>query len=143
MDTTGFVPGNPCQILRRFLIVAMPMVHPFVAEIILSAQCGGDAVIDFQDVLVAKVETTAWALSFLQSQESCFLAAHQGMLFEPLCPVDQVAIIRTRLSSNLHIVLEKRVRMLPDGEGFLVSLFVCDGRSKAETSVHLDGVPFP
>ena len=70
-------------------------------------------------------------------------AAHQGVLFEPLCPIDQVAIIRTRLSSNLHIVLVKRVRMLSDGEGFLVSLFVCDGRSKAEMSVHLDGIPVP
>ena len=69
MDTSRVVLGNPCQIFSRFLIVAMPMVHPFVGEIILSAQGGGDAVIDFQDVLVAKVETTAWALSFLQSQE--------------------------------------------------------------------------
>jgi len=88
MDTSYFVLGNPCQILRRFLIVVMPMVQPFVREIILSAQGGGDAVVDFQDVLVAKVEATSWALSFLQSQELGLLTPHHWVLFEPLCPVD-------------------------------------------------------
>ncbi len=141
MDTSGFVLGNPCQILRRFLIVAMPMVHPFVGEIILSAQGGGDAVIDFQDVLVAKVETTAWALSFLQSQEFCFLAAHQGMLLEPLCPVDQVSIVGTRLSSDFHVVFVQRVRVLSDGEGLGVPCIVFHVRPKSETAVHLDGIP--
>lgn len=143
MDSRGLVLGNACHILRRFLIVAMPMVHPFVGEIILPAQGGRDAVIDFQDVLGAYVETTAWALSFLQSQEFCFLAAHQGMLFEPLCPVDQVSIVGTRLSSDFHVVLVQRVRVLSDGEGRGVPCFVFHVRPKSETVVHLDSVPVP
>ena len=96
--------------------------------------------IDFQDVLVAKVEATARALSFLQSQEFCFLAAQQGMLFEPLCPVDQVAIVGTRLSSDFHVVFVQRVRVLPDVEGLRVPCFVFPVRPKSETSVHLDGI---
>jgi hypothetical protein len=119
------------------------MVHPFVGELILSAQGCGDAVIDFQDVLVAKVEATAWALSFLQSQKFCFLAAHQRMLLEPLCPIDQVSIVGTRLSSDFHVVFVQRVHVLSDGEGLGVPCFVFHVRPKSETAVHLDGIPVP
>ena len=143
MDTSRVVLGNPCQIFRRFLIVAMPMVHPFVGEVVLAAQGGGDAVIDFQDVLLAKVETTSWALSFLQSEEFGLLTAHQGMLFEPLCPVDQVPIIRTGLPSDFHRGLVERIRVFSGVEGLLVSLSVCHVQTETETTLHLDGVPVP
>ncbi len=143
MDTSRVVLGHPCQIFSRFLIVAMPMVHPFVGEVVLAAQGGGDAVIDFQDVLLTKVETTSWALSFLQSEEFGLLTAHQGMLFEPLCPVDQVPIIRTGLPSDFHRGLVERIRVFSGVEGLLVSVSVCHVQTETETTLHLDGVPVP
>jgi hypothetical protein len=65
--------GNHYQIFGSFLIVAMSMVHPFVASLILSAKGCWDNMIDFKDVLISEVEATSRTLPFLKREKLCLL----------------------------------------------------------------------
>jgi hypothetical protein len=136
------VLGHQGQVLGSFLIVAVSMRHPFVAEIIPASKGCRNTVVNFQEVFIAKGEATSWALSLLQSEEVRFLASHQRVLFQSLRPVDKVPIIRTRLPSNFHVGLVERVYMLADRERFPVPFDVLAMSPTSETSMHLDGLPF-
>ena len=91
-------------------MVAVAMIDPFVAEIILATEGKGDTVVNFQQVIISKKETASWTLPFLKSEQFGFLASHQGMLFEPLRPVHQITIIGTGLTANFDVVLVKCIR---------------------------------
>ena len=143
MDTSRFVLSNPRHVLSGFLIVAMSVVDPFVADIILPAESDRDDMVNFQNVFFSEVELASWALPFLKSEQFRFLASHQGMLFKPLRPVDQVPIVWTCLPSDLHVVFVERVRVFSDRERFHGPSFVFYACPKSETPVHFDGVSFP
>ncbi len=84
MDTSRFVLSDSRSILGGFLIVAMPMVHPFVVPIILSATRGRDDRIGFENVSILKVESPSWALSLLKCEKLCLLTLHEWVLLESL-----------------------------------------------------------
>ena len=73
--------------------MAMPVIHPLVAPLVLSAKGCRDNMIDFEQITVTKVESTSWALSFLHLKEFGLVVVHQWMLFEPFYPVEQLAIV--------------------------------------------------
>ena len=73
--------------------MAMTVIDPFVAPIILSAKSGWDNMIDFEQITITKGESTSWALSLLYLEELCLFVVHKWMLFQPFYPVKQVAII--------------------------------------------------
>ncbi len=73
--------------------MAMPVIHPFVAPIILSAKGCRDYMIDFEQITVTKVESTAWALPLLGLKELCLVVVHEWMLCKPFGPVEQISII--------------------------------------------------
>jgi hypothetical protein len=76
MDTRGFVQSDPFSIFGSFLSMAMSMVHPFVAQVVLTTKSSWNDVVGFQDVTIFKVESTSWTLSFLKGEKLCFLAPH-------------------------------------------------------------------
>ena len=73
--------------------MAMTVIDPLVAFIVLTAKSGWDNVIDFEHITIAKVESTSWALSLLHLEELCLFVVHQWMLFKPFYPVKQIIII--------------------------------------------------
>ena len=87
IDTSRFVCGNPRQILSGFFIMAMPVIDPFVAPLVLSAKGCRDNMIDFEQITVTKVESTSWALPFLDLKELGLFVVHEWMLFEPFGPI--------------------------------------------------------
>jgi hypothetical protein len=142
IDTSRFVFGDVRHILGGFLIVAMFMVDPFVAQVILPAQGGWDGVVDLQQVSILEVESAPWALPLLYLEQLCLFVVHERVLFQPSCPIQQVSIIRACSPSYLHIVLSVRFRMEPDIDWFRVSRFVLDIRSKPDPCAHSNAV-FP
>ena len=143
IDTSRFVCSNHRYILSSFLIVAMSVVHPLVADVVPPTQSRWYGVIDFQGVSVLKVEATSWTLPFLESQKFCSLASHQGVLLESFRPVDQVSIIGTCLPSDFGMVLAVRIRMVPHIQRFRGSFVVFDVGAKPASPIHFDGVLFP
>ena len=79
--------GDVRHILGGFLIVAMFMVDPFVAQVILSAQGGWDGVVDLQQVSILEVESAPWALPLLYLEQLCLFVVHERVLFQPSCPI--------------------------------------------------------
>ena len=73
--------------------MAMTVIDPFVAPIVLSTKSGWDNMIYFEQITIAKVESTSWALALLDLKELSLFVVHEWMLFEPLCPVEQVSIV--------------------------------------------------
>lgn len=68
--------GNPLHIFGVFFVVAMPMVHPFISDIVLASECNRNDMVRFEDVAIVKVESTAWALPFLDDKKFCLLVSH-------------------------------------------------------------------
>src|SRR6266851_5970711 len=64
-DTIYFAFGNTDHIFSSFLIVAMPMVDAFVFQSFSTTKSGWDAVIDFHQVSLLKVESASRALPLL------------------------------------------------------------------------------
>jgi hypothetical protein len=143
IDTSRFVLGNPRHILGGFLIVAMSVVHPLVADVIPSPKGERDGMVEFENVPVLKVEAASWALPFLDGQQFCSLVPHEGVLSESLGPVDQVSIVRTGMASDFDMVLTVRVCVVPHIQRFGLSLFVLDVRAKSAPSIQFDGVLVP
>src|SRR5216684_2342246 len=104
----------------------MPMVHPFVVPIILSAERCRDDMIGFENVSILKVESTSWALSLLKCEKFCLLTLHEWMLLESLCPINEIAVIRACLPSDFYIVLTMGIRMMSYIDNFRISFPVFD-----------------
>ena len=126
IDTSRFVLSDSRSILGGFLIVAMPMVHPFVVPIILSATRGRDDRIGFETVSILKGESTSWALSLLKCEKLCLLTLHEWVLLESLCPLDEITVIRAYLPSDLYIVLTMGIRRMSYRDHFRISFPVFD-----------------
>jgi drug/metabolite transporter superfamily protein YnfA len=134
IDTFHFSNGHVYHVFGGFFIVAMSMIDRFVAEIILSPQGGRDAVIDFQQVFILKVEPASWALPLLYLEQFCLLVVHEWMLFEPLCPVEEVSVKGACSSLYLCVVLALRFRMEPDIDRLWVSYLPLDIHAKPDLS---------
>jgi hypothetical protein len=93
IDTNRFVFGNRSQIFGGFFIMAMTVIDPFVAPIVLSAKSDWDNMIDLEQITITKVESTSWALSLLHLEELCLFVVHEWMLFEPFYPVKEITVI--------------------------------------------------
>jgi hypothetical protein len=65
IDTSRLMFGNDRQIFSGFFIMAMTVIDPFVASIVLSSKSGWDNMIDFEQITITKVESTSWALPLL------------------------------------------------------------------------------
>ena len=68
--------------------MAVAMIHPFVAQSVLSSEGQWDAMVNFEQITVSKVESTSRALSFLDLKELCLFSIHEWMLFESFGPVE-------------------------------------------------------
>ncbi len=73
--------------------MAMAVIHPFVAPLVLSAKSCRNNMIDFEQITVAKIESTSRALSLLHLKELRLFVVHEWVLLEPLYPVEQIAIV--------------------------------------------------
>jgi hypothetical protein len=93
IDTSRFVFDNRRHILGGFFIVAMTVIHPFVAPLVLSAKGCRDNMIYFEPITVAKIESTSRALSLLHLKELRLFVVHEWVLLEPLDPIEQIAIV--------------------------------------------------
>jgi hypothetical protein len=93
IDTSRFVCGNRRHILGGFTIMAMAVIHPFVAPLVLSAKGCRNKMIYFEQITVAKIESTSRALSLLYLKELRLFVVHEWVLLEPLYPLEQIAII--------------------------------------------------
>ena len=94
--------------------MAVSVVHPLVADVILSAQGGWDGMVGFQQVSISKVQSAAWTLPILHAQKPGFLACHQGVVFQPLGPVNEIAVVGTRRALDLHEALDSGQFVGPD-----------------------------
>jgi hypothetical protein len=119
------------------------MVHPFVASLVLSAKGGRDDLIDFKDVLVSEVEATSRTLPLLKCEESRLLVLHERMVFQSLCPVGKISIVRTRISPHLYVALVMCIRVLPEKEGFFLPICVFEVGATSKLSFGLNGLSFP
>lgn len=143
IDTSRLESGNGYPIPGGFLIVAVAVIHPFVASVLFPANGKWDAVVNFEDIPVSKVELAVWALPLLKSEKPCFFAFHKRVVFQSLCPVDHVSIIRTRLPLDFCVLLAMRFRVISDVDRLGVALFVFDERSKSWVSINEYAVLVP
>ncbi len=123
--------------------MAMTVVHPLVADVVLSPKGERDGMVEFEDVSVLKIEAASWALPLLKCEKFSSFASHQGMLLESFGPVDQVSVVGTSLASDFGVVLAMRVGVIPHIERFGLSLFVLDVGAKSASSIQFDGVLVP
>lgn len=134
MDTSRLVFGNPYHVLGGFFIMAMTMVHPFIAFIILSAKGSWNDMIDFQDVLVSEVEATSWTFPLLKREKLCLFVFHKRMVLQSQGPIGEIPVVRTRFPSHLDIALLVRVCMFPEEDVLFFSLFILEGHTESAAS---------
>ncbi len=142
IDTNRFVCGNPRHILSGFFIVAMPVIDPFVAPLVLSAKGYRDNMIDFEQIAVTKGESTSWALSLLDLKELGLFVVHEWMLFQPFCPIQEVSIVGACVSLDQYVVLMMRIRMAYHIHRLGFPLFILEGGSKPIAFIDSDEVLF-
>lgn len=122
--------------------MAMSVIDPFVAPIVLSTKSDWDNMINFKQITVTKGESTSWALPLLYLKELCFFVIHEWMLFEPFNPVKQVAIIWAGVSLDEDILLMLCVYVAHNIHGFGLPFFIFEEGSKSLSFINSDDVPF-
>jgi hypothetical protein len=90
-----------------FLIVAVSMEELLVGEVLASPTGEGNEMVEFKQVAVFEVESTARATALLHRQQAARGVPGQGMVLEPGSPVDQLAIIDRSVPPYL-VVLSHR-----------------------------------
>jgi hypothetical protein len=95
----GAIPG-------RFLIVAVPMEQLEVHQPVVPSKGLRNDVVYLQHVSISYVQSTESTPSLLELQQVAYLAIHQWMVFQPLRPVHQVAIVGTGRTSYLSMALD-------------------------------------
>lgn len=122
--------------------MAMPVIHPFVASLVLSAKGCRDNMIDFEQITVTKIESTSWALSLLHLKELRLFVVHQWVLLEPLYPIEQITIVWARVSPDQYVVLMMRVRMAYHIHRLGFPFFILEVGSKPIAFIYSDEVLF-
>src|ERR1051326_7876687 len=95
------------------LIVPMPMEDILIAQFFPSTEASRKQMIDLYPILIGKEQSTPPAFSLLFSEEQAQRSTHQVVTFEPLTPVQQVAIIRAGSSFHFGVSLDGRLGVFP------------------------------
>ncbi len=88
------------------LIVAMAMEQPFVVYPVGTAFVSRLDMIDFHAVSIFEEQFTPTTFPLLSLEQFCFSLVHHRMSFEPLTPIQQVAIIRAGRSFHFSMSLD-------------------------------------
>lgn len=95
------------------LIVAMAMEDILIAQFFPSTEASRKQMIDFYLILIGEEQSTPPAFSLLLSEEQAQRSTHQGVILEPLTPIQQVAIIRAGSSFHFDVSLDRRLGVVP------------------------------
>ena len=74
------------------LVMTMSVEYLAVAKGISSPLTLWDNMIDFPDISILEDESTVAAFPFLIFEQPCELAFNQGVLFEPLTPIEKLSV---------------------------------------------------
>jgi len=86
------------------LVMTVSMKHLAVAKGILPPLTFRDKMIDFPPVSILEDESTVPAFPFLIFEQPCELAFNQGVVFEPLTPIEKLSVVRAYSTSYLGMV---------------------------------------
>ena len=111
MDTFGLQLCMP-------LIVAMSMESLKVRKCLCASQTEREDVIYFYQIPILEVQSTVSASSFVAFEQLSERAVCHGMIFEPLCPIDEVSIVGACCSSDFDMALDSRTSVSPEGHLF-------------------------
>ena len=72
----------------------------------------------FYQIPILEIQSTVSASSFVAFEQLSERAVCHGMIFEPLCPIDEVSIVGTSCSPNFDMALNGGTRVSPEGHLF-------------------------
>ena len=98
---------------RVSFIMTMSVEQEFVAEFFAASFALWSNVVNFNDISVLKEQLTPATFPLLLSQEHSLDAVAEGMCFESLAPVEQVAIVRAGRSLDFDVSLDMRLSVFP------------------------------
>jgi hypothetical protein len=94
-------------------VMAMAVQQEFVAEFFSSTFTLWRDVINFHDIGVLKEQSTPATFSLLLTQQCPFHSIAHGVVFEPLAPIEEIAIVGTGRSLDFDVLLDVRLAMFP------------------------------
>src|SRR5579859_7933959 len=100
--------------------MAMSMQGPVVVGEILAALAGRRGVVDINQALRGKGQATGGTRALLFRQETPQGRGGEGVVFQALSPVRQVAVVGRCPSPYLHVTLDVRVGVVPQPEALVV-----------------------